>query len=96
MKCPGLVVAPPNYGLYERCSAAFMEILRETGRVMPLMLKIEDEDGQIRTIREIKVRSQEKKCMPGFPSLHMTARCLPGTRKYEHGSSIIRRKAGGY
>ncbi len=29
MKCPGLVLVPPNYGLYERCSAAFMEILRD-------------------------------------------------------------------
>ena len=34
MKCPGLVVAPPNYGLYERCSAAFMEILREYSDVV--------------------------------------------------------------
>ena len=31
-----------------------------TGRIMPLMLKIEDEDGQIQTIKEIKVHSQEK------------------------------------
>lgn len=29
MKCPDLVLVPPNYGLYERCSAAFMEILRD-------------------------------------------------------------------
>ena len=28
-KCPGLVLVPPDYGLYEKCSAAFMEILRE-------------------------------------------------------------------
>lgn len=28
-KCPDLVLVPPNYGLYEQCSAAFMEILRE-------------------------------------------------------------------
>lgn len=27
-KCPGLKLVPPNYSLYERCSAAFMEILR--------------------------------------------------------------------
>lgn len=40
-----------------------------TGRVMPLMLKIEDEDGQIRTIREIKVHSQEKKMYAGVPFL---------------------------
>jgi len=28
-KCPQLVLVPPNYSLYERCSAAFMAILRE-------------------------------------------------------------------
>lgn len=28
-KCPNLVLAAPNYNLYERCSAALMEILRE-------------------------------------------------------------------
>lgn len=27
-KCPDLILVPPNYNLYERCSAAFMEILR--------------------------------------------------------------------
>ena len=28
-KCPNLVLVPPNYSLYEKCSAAFMDILRE-------------------------------------------------------------------
>ena len=28
-KCPGLFLAPPNYGLYERSSRAFLNILRE-------------------------------------------------------------------
>ena len=28
-KCPNLVMVPPNYDLYEKCSAAFMNILRE-------------------------------------------------------------------
>jgi len=28
-KCPDLKLMPPNYSLYERCSAAFMDILRE-------------------------------------------------------------------
>ena len=28
-KCPQLKLVPPNYSLYERCSAAFMEILRQ-------------------------------------------------------------------
>lgn len=33
-KCPKLVLVPPNYNLYERCSAAFMEILREYSDVV--------------------------------------------------------------
>lgn len=28
-KCPSLYMAPPNYGLYQKCSDAFMRILRE-------------------------------------------------------------------
>lgn len=33
-KCPGLMLVPPNYGLYEQCSAAFMKILREYSDVV--------------------------------------------------------------
>lgn len=33
-KCPGLALAPPNYGLYEKCSAAFIDILREYSDVV--------------------------------------------------------------
>ena len=33
-KCPDLVVVPPNYGLYEKCSAAFIEILRDYSDVV--------------------------------------------------------------
>ena len=39
------------------------------GRVIPLMLKIEDEDGEIRTIRQIEVLSQEEKRYAGVRSL---------------------------
>lgn len=28
-KCPQLILVPPNYNLYEQCSVAFMDILRE-------------------------------------------------------------------
>lgn len=28
-KCPNLCVVPPNYGLYQKCSSAFMDILRK-------------------------------------------------------------------
>lgn len=33
-KCPKLVLVPPNYSLYEECSAAFVEILREYSDVV--------------------------------------------------------------
>lgn len=33
-KCPELYLAPPNYGLYEQCSHAFLEILREYSSVV--------------------------------------------------------------
>lgn len=28
-KCPHLTITPPNYGLYERCSKAFIDVLKE-------------------------------------------------------------------
>lgn len=40
-----------------------------TGKATPLMLKIQDEDGEIQTIREIIVHSQEKKTYAGVPSI---------------------------
>lgn len=33
-KCSNLVLVPPNYGLYEQCSAAFMNILKEYSDVV--------------------------------------------------------------
>ncbi len=33
-KCPGLVLVPPHYNLYEQCSEAFMEILQEYSDVV--------------------------------------------------------------
>lgn len=33
-KCPNLVIVPPNYSLYEKCSAAFMNVLREYSDVV--------------------------------------------------------------
>ena len=35
------------------------------GKVTPLMLKIEDEDGEIRTVRQIQVLTQEEKRYAG-------------------------------
>ena len=40
-----------------------------TGKVMPLMLKIQDENGEIQTIREFRIHSQEKKQYAGIPSI---------------------------
>lgn len=34
MKCPGLILVPPDYGLYEKCSGAFMEILQDYSDVV--------------------------------------------------------------
>lgn len=39
------------------------------GKVMPLMLKVEDEDGEIRTVRQIQILSQEEKMYAGVLSL---------------------------
>ncbi len=33
-KCPGLILVPPNYGLYEKCSAAFLKLLEEYSDVV--------------------------------------------------------------
>ena len=40
-----------------------------TGKMIPLMLKVKDEDGEIRVIRQIEIHSQEKKMYAGIPSI---------------------------
>ena len=40
-----------------------------TGEIMPLMLKVKDEDGEIRAIKEITVHSKELKRYAGNPSI---------------------------
>lgn len=40
----------------------------KAGVMMPTMLKVEDEDGEIRTIHQIEVRSQEDKMYAGIAS----------------------------
>ena len=40
-----------------------------TGKITPLMLKVKDEDGEIRVIKEITVHSQETKRYAGSPSI---------------------------
>lgn len=39
------------------------------GKVIPLMLKVEDEDGEIRVIKQINVLHQEAKRYAGIPSI---------------------------
>ena len=39
------------------------------GKVTPLMLKVQDEDGEIRTVHQIQVLSQEEKRYAGVRSL---------------------------
>lgn len=40
-----------------------------SGKVVPLMIKVRDEDGEIRTIRHIEVHHQEAKRYAGIPSI---------------------------
>lgn len=40
-----------------------------TGKITPLMLKVKDENDEIRVIREITVHSQEQKMYAGIPSI---------------------------
>lgn len=40
-----------------------------TGKIIPLMLKVQDEDGEIRVIKQIAVHSQEPKNFAGIPSI---------------------------
>lgn len=39
------------------------------GRMIPTALKVQDEDGEIRTVRRIQVHSQEEKMYAGVPSV---------------------------
>ena len=39
------------------------------GKMMPTMLKVQDEDGEIRTVRQIQVLAQEEKMYAGIASM---------------------------
>ena len=41
----------------------------KSGKVTPLMIKVEDIDGEIRSIRQIEIHSQEKRIYAGIPSI---------------------------
>lgn len=40
-----------------------------SGKIIPLMLKVKDEDGEIRIIRQIEIHSREQKMYAGIPSI---------------------------
>ena len=40
-----------------------------SGKLMPLMIKVQDEEGQIQMIRPVIVHSQEQKMYAGIPSI---------------------------
>lgn len=45
-KCPGLMLVPPNYGLYEKSSNAFMAILRKYTHLCRISL-----GGRMKTVK---------------------------------------------
>ena len=44
-------------------------LVTNKGKMIPTMLKVQDEDGEIRTVRQIEVHSQEEKMYAGVPSV---------------------------
>lgn len=40
-----------------------------SGKIIPLLLKVKDEDGEIRVIRQIQIHSQEQRMYAGLPSV---------------------------
>lgn len=40
-----------------------------SGKITPLMLKVKDEDGEIRVIKQIQIHSQEQRMYAGTPSI---------------------------
>ena len=63
-KCPDLYIAPPNYGLYDRCSKAFMNMLREYTPTVEAFSVDEcymDMTGCIQKIDAVRVADQIRK-----------------------------------
>lgn len=48
----------------------------KSGKITPLMIKVQDEDGEIRVIRQIKVHSRESKRYAGIPSIEFDCSLL--------------------
>ena len=39
------------------------------GKIVPLMIKLIDEDGELKTVRDIMIHSEQKKRYAGIPSM---------------------------
>lgn len=46
----------------------------KTGKMIPVVLKVEDEDQEIRTIHQIQVLTQEEKMYAGIPSIEFNCK----------------------
>lgn len=57
------------------------------GKMTPTMLKVQDEDGEIRTIRRIKVLSQEEKMYAGIASMEFD--CIITVMEQQIGVRLI-------
>ena len=49
------------------------------GRVIPLMIKLQDEDGEFRIIRDISIHSQQQKRYAGIPSIEYDCTIMTGS-----------------
>lgn len=62
---------PPDAGMFpkDRQEIACKCWYTASGRSIPLMFQVKDEDGALQTIRNIRVISSEKKRYAGVPSI---------------------------
>lgn len=58
-----------------------------SGKIIPLLLKVKDEDGEIRVIRQIQIHSQEQKMYAGLPSMEFD--CTLTVLKQEIRAKLI-------
>lgn len=66
------------------------------GKINPLMVKLEDEDGEIQVIREIMVYSKTKKRYAGIPSIEYDCTLVNKRRRIRAWLIFIRQRDGGY
>lgn len=54
-----------------------------SGKITPLMIKLQDETGEIRTIRQIQVLSQEEKMYAGVPSVEFNCKVTIQEQRFD-------------